>query len=660
MKRLTLTLLLMLWAGVAQGVTTNLIFDTDYGDRDDGCVISYLNYALDNPGTYDLNLLCIGCDERTSTSSGSNAAGVSACQYYYGRKNTRIGKNKTGLSGTDGFLSSYLFPRKAVRIENCEEVIAMYREILAAQPDGSVTICTAGWMNNIADLLASSADGFSGLNGVQLVAAKVNRIVIMGGRFPTNVIPEANFANSAADSNYVCANWPSTVPMYFCGYEVGGTIWPDAGDFTAMPADNPVKEKVAITGTDGAWDTCALMEVLEPGASNWYTYTRGTNTVNASTGANTFTNSGSGPHYYLVKNQTDATFKAFLAPKMTYSRTQSYSRTPIDRWNFAEGTGSTSTSVGGTAATLAGTALLSANPGTLRCANTGNGYARISPPVDAVRYFPKRSITYICEFTTRTLVGTQAEIIYGGDRSAGAGGWWSLGIDQTTPTWTVSFNGGNDIQGGLAASSTKYRTAVVVDGLGLTAKLFVNGAQVGSTFNTSSDALGASYGNWDFGGRATSSDTARNANIDVEFWESRPGVAVPLEVYGGAAGGASGQASSAFTVSMPLGAASGNTITMTTSGGTITATASGATISNNGTGTVQVTLPAGLYEFTFTFTPSSGGTKTIAFTNGQSWANPSDVSYAATSKSIPPFLLQSISKTPIRQQYSEPHYANAP
>ena len=58
----------------------------------------------------------------------------------------------------------------------------MLRRTLAAQPDRSVQYVSVGYATNLHDLLLSSGDAHSPLSGAQLVASKVEQVVIMGGR----------------------------------------------------------------------------------------------------------------------------------------------------------------------------------------------------------------------------------------------------------------------------------------------------------------------------------------------------------------------------------------------------------------------------------------------------------------------------------------------
>ncbi|TJY56224.1 hypothetical protein E4T66_19890 [Sinimarinibacterium sp. CAU 1509] len=61
--------------------------------------------------------------------------------------------------------------------------VELYRRLLAAEPGRSVTILTVGQLYNLKALLNSGPDEFSPLSGMQLVQAKVDRIIMMVGGF---------------------------------------------------------------------------------------------------------------------------------------------------------------------------------------------------------------------------------------------------------------------------------------------------------------------------------------------------------------------------------------------------------------------------------------------------------------------------------------------
>src|SRR5690606_25050822 len=64
---------------------------------------------------------------------------------------------------------------KGTMSENSEipDAVDLYREILAKQSDGSVTIISVGFSTNIARLLDTPADEYSDLPGMDLVSKKV-------------------------------------------------------------------------------------------------------------------------------------------------------------------------------------------------------------------------------------------------------------------------------------------------------------------------------------------------------------------------------------------------------------------------------------------------------------------------------------------------------
>ena len=60
----------------------------------------------------------------------------------------------------------------------------VYRRVLAAQPDGSVVICSVGFLTNLRRLIESKPDDISPLDGKALVAKKVKLWVVMACRYP--------------------------------------------------------------------------------------------------------------------------------------------------------------------------------------------------------------------------------------------------------------------------------------------------------------------------------------------------------------------------------------------------------------------------------------------------------------------------------------------
>lgn len=107
-----------------------------------------------------------------------------------------------------------------------------------------------------------------------------------------------------------------------------------------------------------------------------------------------------------------------------------------------------------------------------------------------------------------------------------------------------------------------------------------------------------------------------------------PLLASPAFTVTGPTTGLANQASEPYTVDLAKANFMGDqTITLTASDGTITATAAGGSVSGNGTGTVIVSPANNATNFSLVYTPTSSGSKTLTFTNGQSWEDPPTTSY---------------------------------
>jgi hypothetical protein len=110
-------------------------------------------------------------------------------------------------------------------------------------------------------------------------------------------------------------NWPTTVPITFAGYEVGGTVTAGSTLSTLVPATDVVYKALVDHGSQNgrlAWDPlCTAMACIGDEVAAGYTTVTGTNVVNAD-GSNTFTAGAGGPHKYVVKNRTDAQLAASI------------------------------------------------------------------------------------------------------------------------------------------------------------------------------------------------------------------------------------------------------------------------------------------------------------------------------------------------------------
>src|SRR5690242_1575489 len=197
----------------------NVIFDSDMGpDYDDVGAITLLHTFADEGKANILATIA-------STKYENVASVFSVFNTYFNRSNIPIAVPKgealdlrDSQHWTDSIVKNY--PHAINSNKDVPDAVALYRRILAIQPDNSVTIITVGFLTNLKNLLQSKADMFSPLTGEQLVKQKVKQLVSMGGAFPSG--SEFNINRDFISSKYVYENWPT--PVLFSGFEIGEKI----------------------------------------------------------------------------------------------------------------------------------------------------------------------------------------------------------------------------------------------------------------------------------------------------------------------------------------------------------------------------------------------------------------------------------------------------
>jgi inosine-uridine nucleoside N-ribohydrolase len=255
-----------------------VIFDTDFGpDYDDVGAITLLHCFADS-GLVKI-LATIG-----SSKYKNAAAAINVFNTYFNRPEIPVALvrgDAVELSDkqhwTDTIISRY--PHKIQNNQDVPDALVLYRKILSSQPDHSVTIITVGFLTNLANLLKSSGDSYSPLNGYELVNKKVRSLVSMAGRFPSG--REFNLAEDVNSSKKVLAEWPTTI--LFSGFEIGQKIK------TGLPLihdeqiqKSPVKDVFAIciplAKEDSAgrmsWDETAVLVAVK-GWQNYYDLEKG-------------------------------------------------------------------------------------------------------------------------------------------------------------------------------------------------------------------------------------------------------------------------------------------------------------------------------------------------------------------------------------------------
>jgi len=198
-----------------------VILDTDMdSDVDDVAALSELHALADRGEVEILAVMISGHNEWS-------APCVDAIDTFYGRPDLPIGL----VSGPRGIRQNSLYAREVAKAFPQDfqtkhekiKAVSLYRRLLAARPDHSVTIVSIGDLTNLAALLDSKPDDCSPLDGRALVGAKVAHYVCMGSRYPAETDPGrgkwGNFRTDPVSTREVVAHWPTL--LTFTG---GGTF----------------------------------------------------------------------------------------------------------------------------------------------------------------------------------------------------------------------------------------------------------------------------------------------------------------------------------------------------------------------------------------------------------------------------------------------------
>lgn len=295
--------LLVLNASAQHKKPVNIIFDSDMGpDYDDTGAITILHALADSGQAHILATMA-------STKYESVAGVLDVFNTYFHRPDVPVGVPKGDAlelrdwqHWTDTLLAKY--PHKIKTNAEARDAVKLYRKILAAQPDKSVTIVTVGFLTNLSNLLNTGGDEYSKLSGKALVAKKVRLLICMAGKFPSGF--EFNVMKDAKASQNVYQNWPTQIIL--SGFEIGQKIHAGRPLIHNLAITNdPTKDVFAISipkaKEDSAgrmsWDETAVLVAIK-GYSKYYTLHPGRMKV-ADDGGDTWDDTGKGQAYLVEK-----------------------------------------------------------------------------------------------------------------------------------------------------------------------------------------------------------------------------------------------------------------------------------------------------------------------------------------------------------------------
>ncbi|KAL2179754.1 uncharacterized protein P884DRAFT_297375 [Thermothelomyces heterothallicus CBS 202.75] len=138
------------------------------------------------------------------------------------------------------------------RAEDAWDPVTLYRKVLAEVDDGSVTIVSIGFLDNLSALLNSSADAHSPLPGRDLLTRKLAELVVMGGSY----LPSSS-SSSSSSAAAAAANDTATLPARTRrGPRTWSTTTPVAAAAAAAAADEAMtagKKRADPVGMAYVW-----------------------------------------------------------------------------------------------------------------------------------------------------------------------------------------------------------------------------------------------------------------------------------------------------------------------------------------------------------------------------------------------------------------------
>ena len=293
-----------------------IIFDTDIGgDCDDAGALALLHGLCD---AGEAELLAVTSCYATPYLAGC----IDAINTHYGRR-VPIGilhdrfdpRDKTeGYNGYDKSVAEN-FSNKAPDWRHVPDSVRLIRQILSEAEDEDITLVATGPLTTLCRLVIGEPDDISACSGKELIARKVKRTVVMGGRFfgtwpfefgyginTPHVTAEWNIYADIPAAQTVCREWPGE--LVFSSYETGNWLitLKSINDDDNRRNTNPVAHSYFVHHGKGGrecWDLTAILYAIRPNKGYWNLHPYGHITVNDE-GVTGFRLDEKGLHSYLM------------------------------------------------------------------------------------------------------------------------------------------------------------------------------------------------------------------------------------------------------------------------------------------------------------------------------------------------------------------------
>jgi inosine-uridine nucleoside N-ribohydrolase len=262
MKHLLFFLILHSSFVMARVEPVRLILDTDMGNDVDDLMALCMIHSLQKRGACQLLAVTVTKDHPQA------AAFVDAVNTLYGYPDTPIGVVRDGAAKEAGKfnLLADKYPHDLKSGADAPEAGGLIKDILARQPDGSVTIAQVGFFTNLARLMDDA-------EAKELIAKKVKALSLMAGAFQTVGFDtrhlEYNVKLDVPAAQKLAKEWPTQ--MVWSGYEIGvAAAFPHVvieQDLQYMP-QHPLKEAYYLYSPPPhdrpTWDPTSVLYAVYP------------------------------------------------------------------------------------------------------------------------------------------------------------------------------------------------------------------------------------------------------------------------------------------------------------------------------------------------------------------------------------------------------------
>lgn len=214
-----------------------LIFDTDIAEDCDDLGAMAVLHALADKGELEILAMMV------SMPVAYGAPALDAVNTYFKRPDIPIGTLKNsqdalGAANLDVYNKALAeqFPNDIKHADNATNSLALYRQLLAREPDSSIVILTVGPLTNLYHLMHSTPDEHSPLNGMDLIRRKVKRFIMAGGKLPQG--SSYNFRISPEKTEFVINHWPTE--HWLVPNQLGDSVFTGTEMLAKTHVDNPI------------------------------------------------------------------------------------------------------------------------------------------------------------------------------------------------------------------------------------------------------------------------------------------------------------------------------------------------------------------------------------------------------------------------------------